>query len=203
MPAKYEDIQARKAEKEVYIETNHCFIKGFGWLLPRYIDPAQVGVIILKREPEAVARSLYKINVTPFSQAGRDWIITPNVAEPTTPFPPEISALKNTLYPILSRTLMHRRIVQLFSSARLDKASFLKRYDLLWNLWYVKETYALGQLFLMRYPQVQVYEVSLEDLNYKQNVRKMLDHFGIQAPIGEKAERLIGTKTNLKQSYIR
>lgn len=46
MPDKIDDIEARRGSR-IYIETNHCFIKGFGWQIPAYFDRSEVALLSL------------------------------------------------------------------------------------------------------------------------------------------------------------
>ena len=56
MPIKLKEIQkSRKHQKTIYSETNHSFIKGWGYLIPdEYIPQEDIGIVILRREPEKI-----------------------------------------------------------------------------------------------------------------------------------------------------
>ena len=87
MEAKLADIEAANADGLVYAETNHCFIKGFGWLLAERLDPAAIGVVILDRPADEIVDSTLKIRSSPLSRIGRDWTITPEAVDPLVPAP--------------------------------------------------------------------------------------------------------------------
>ncbi len=55
MPVKLKQIrkQSRRGRK-IYYETNHSFIKGWGYLIPEYIPQDEIGVLILRRDVEQV-----------------------------------------------------------------------------------------------------------------------------------------------------
>ncbi|MCP4402536.1 MAG: hypothetical protein GY801_35175 [bacterium] len=55
MPVKLKQIrkQSRRGRK-IYCETNHAFIKGWGYLIPEFIPQEEIGVIILHRDVEQV-----------------------------------------------------------------------------------------------------------------------------------------------------
>ncbi|MFA7173874.1 MAG: hypothetical protein WC340_10760 [Kiritimatiellia bacterium] len=76
---------------EIYFESNHCFIKGFGWFLPELLGEENIGVIILKRDKTEIAWSYLRIGCSPLIRKGRKWLYTPwqknsKVAPPTLSF---------------------------------------------------------------------------------------------------------------------
>lgn len=85
MPLKIREIQkkrksTRNTAKKIYCETNHSFIKGWGYLLPdQYIPQTEIGVIVLRRDLEKTAYSLLRIrNVPGCSEWSRTWLLMPN-----------------------------------------------------------------------------------------------------------------------------
>ena len=80
MPAKVKAIGKRHRRGRVYFETNHSFIKGWGYLFPDAHAPqSEIGVVVLRRDPEKVAASLLRVRDVPGLTAwARAWYLTPN-----------------------------------------------------------------------------------------------------------------------------
>jgi hypothetical protein len=81
MPLKMREIHKKsKNGRKIYCETNHSFIKGWGYLLPdKYISQEEIGVIILRRDVDKTAYSLLRIHDVPgSSEWTRTWLLTPN-----------------------------------------------------------------------------------------------------------------------------
>ena len=82
MPLKMREIQKKnKKGQKIYCETNHSFIKGWGYLIPdTYIPQSEIGIIILQRDIDKTAYSLLRIRDVPgASEWARTWLLTPNV----------------------------------------------------------------------------------------------------------------------------
>ncbi|MEB3224915.1 MAG: hypothetical protein VKJ86_03830 [Synechococcus sp.] len=80
MPLKVREIKKAQGRSEkIYCETNHSFIKGWGYLLPdTFIPQEEIGVIILKRDVQKIAYSLLRIHDIP----GRStWLLSPYQAK--------------------------------------------------------------------------------------------------------------------------
>lgn len=81
MPLKMKEIHKKtKDGRRIYCETNHSYIKGWGYLVPdEYIPQEEIGVIILRRDLYKTAYSLLRIhNVPGASEWNRTWYLTPN-----------------------------------------------------------------------------------------------------------------------------
>src|SRR5690606_1487636 len=78
MPAKLAQIERSRAGAPVYMESNHCFIKGFGWLIPEHIDQKKIAVITVSRESSRIVDSYMRIGSTCLSENGRNWQIMPS-----------------------------------------------------------------------------------------------------------------------------
>ncbi|MEM9926594.1 MAG: hypothetical protein AAF915_23050 [Cyanobacteria bacterium P01_D01_bin.50] len=82
MPLKLKEIRKKnKNGQKIYCETNHSFIKGWGYLIPdTYIPQEEIGIIILKRDVDKTAYSLLRVRDVPGSSKWtRTWLLTPNV----------------------------------------------------------------------------------------------------------------------------
>ena len=64
--------------QKVFFDSNHCFIKGFGWeLVGAGIPQEQIGVLVLRRPGNATA--LLRIHDIPGRlQLARDWLLSPS-----------------------------------------------------------------------------------------------------------------------------
>jgi hypothetical protein len=81
MPLKLEQIKkSRKKGKRIYCETNHSYIKGWGYLIPdQYIPQEEIAVIILRRNIDDSAYSLLRVHDIPgYTQFSRTWYLLPN-----------------------------------------------------------------------------------------------------------------------------
>lgn len=81
MPLKMKEIQKKsKNGRKIYCETNHSYIKGWGYLLPdEYIPQEEIGVIILKRDIEKTAYSFIRVREVPgICEWTRTWVLSPN-----------------------------------------------------------------------------------------------------------------------------
>lgn len=81
MPAKVAQIKKKRGTgQQVYCETNHTYIKGWGYLLPgTYLPQEEIGVIILRRDIEKTAQSLLRVHDVPgVSEWSRTWYLTPH-----------------------------------------------------------------------------------------------------------------------------
>lgn len=83
LPGKLAAIQAALDSQpgaRVYLESSHFFIMGFGWLLPEYLDPEDMGAIILKRDPARVGESWLRIHRVPGTEKARHSVLPPQAS---------------------------------------------------------------------------------------------------------------------------
>lgn len=196
---KVKAIEQQNRDGQVYAETNHCFIKGFGWFLPEYLPQEKIGVIVLKREKAKIAKSLLRVGCSPLVSGGRDWISTPEIASPRVP-PPRRLGSHRVAYQVARVIKFPFRaldfLVYKLCSKRLGYPKWLTNYELECLEWYVQETYARAEVFKQTYPKIRYVEVSIEDLNSLESVQAMLRQFGLE---GEPTLKdVVGKPTNLK-----
>ncbi len=82
MPLKMREINKKsKNGRKIYCETNHSFIKAWGYLLPdSYIPQEEIGVIILRRDIDKTAFSLLRVREVPgTTEWNQVWYLTPNL----------------------------------------------------------------------------------------------------------------------------
>ena len=60
---------------KIYCETNHSYIKGWGYIIPdEYIPQEEIAIVILRRDIDRVAYSLLGVhNVPGTSESNRTW----------------------------------------------------------------------------------------------------------------------------------
>ena len=198
MPKKIRAIEAARGERRVYSETNHCFIKGFGWLIPKWLPQEEITVIVLRRNPAAIRDSLRRIGCSPFLPAGDQWIITPAAADHHVPLPEEFSfpMARFRLYRLLLRTVMRPGVSRLLTGGRRSAPPFIRRYEAALLDWYIAETDARWRAFEARFPGIQAVEVRLEELNQEAVVEALFDRLGLR-PAKTLAD-VVGKSANLK-----
>lgn len=81
MPLKWKEIEKARGTN-IYCETNHTFIKGWGWLVPDvYADQTEIGVLVLRREPEKNVYSLLRLRDVPGTgELANTWYLKPDAA---------------------------------------------------------------------------------------------------------------------------
>ena len=82
MPLKLQQINKstqKQKGKKIYCETNHSYIKGWGYLIPdEYIPQEEIGVIILRRNINDSAYSLLRVHDIPgYTEFSRTWYLPP------------------------------------------------------------------------------------------------------------------------------
>ncbi|MDV2992814.1 MAG: hypothetical protein N4J56_002468 [Chroococcidiopsis sp. SAG 2025] len=198
---KFEKIQQIKKESDCYIETNHCFIKGFGWFLPKYISQEKIGVIILTRNSAQIVDSLLRINCSPLVITGQTWILTPDIKNYCIKPPNWFISPKITydLFCLLKRLLLSKRKLYNWFSSRFPQIKeMVAKYEKGCLKWYVDETLALSRSYQEKFPNIKYFQIDVEALNNAENIRELLSYFGLS----EKStiETAIGKPTNLKSA---
>jgi hypothetical protein len=195
---KFRSIETLRGKHPVYFESNHCFIKGFGWFLPDHIPQEEMGVLLLRREPQQVVESYHRLETTPYTQLGQDWIITPNKKEPLVT-PPSVGGYpRATLHGIgLLRKIATGMTYRLLRH-RDPLSRWVAQYEKNCLAWYIEETFAMAQRYLARFNRIRSYEISLPELNDIAAVQRMLTAFDLAAkpslasvlgrPVNEKRE---------------
>jgi hypothetical protein len=198
MPAKIEQIKRTRGDASQYIETNHCFIKGFGWFVPEHIPPERIGIIILRREKDKVVESYWRIETTPVSERGRKWLISPKRKNPILPPPFRWVSPRFTMSVMrwLALPFRGKKWFRMLHIPRPPVPAWLERFERAALDWYVDETYALGEAYQQKFPGIRYYPVTVEELNDPAKVKEMLDFFGSSYSAG--IDEIVGRPTNLK-----
>lgn len=207
----------------VYVETNHCFIKGFGWFLPDILSADKIGIIILTRNKAQVVNSTYRIGCRPLHESGRRWLLTPDLGR-TLKDPPTKFGLSASLTYKLFKMLNYPfsgiepfvTISKLISQSNRgnvesnlnpspnglnasDKdvlkvkknqkrkyypnriiTDYIKAYELSCLNWYYDEIYALGDEYLKRFPEMRYVNISIDQLNKFEEIKRLLSFFDLK-----------------------
>jgi len=143
MPEKIDAINKLSEDAEVYFESNHMFIKGFGWYIPDYINPEEIGVLVITRKKEEIVASHIKLDATPLHYKGWDWTITPLVDHNLAEFPKEFKFQKFLyyLYFLQLKTIYRPWVNKLFGRQEDFKPEYIKKYEKAMLDWYIDETF--------------------------------------------------------------
>jgi len=185
-----------KLDCQIYFESNHCFIKGFGWFIPQYLPEDRIGVIILKRDKSKIVESYRRVRTSPLSRKGRRWISTPDMINPLVT-PPRILITYQGARFIKNVLRLPEYLIKKVFKKKFQSPQWLVNYETECLKWYVDETYAKAEVFKQQYPAIKYYEVNIEDLNTLESVQQLLTHFGCKG--GGTLKEVVGRPTNLKR----
>lgn len=206
---KVESIKSLKAGKRHYFESNHAFIKGFGWLIPSYLDKDEIGVIILERSPRKIAKSFRRIQCNSINHNGRGWLIHAPDKKRYVPLPFG-DAFTILLYGVFrSYYKLHHGILKrinnfikpgLNEKIHLIEMKLPKWFDIPLLTWYAEEVYQRGDIYRKTFPNITYYTISLQKLNSVEEIDKMFKHFGVEYS-QEKVNEIVGLKVNQKSTF--
>ena len=204
-------ITRKKAERilellssgERYVETNHCFLKGFGWLLPQYLPEDEMGVVILRREHNQIVDSMIRTDSSPIVPTGRDWIMTPLVSDPLVRPPDGLLGRRMTYAAMRAARLPFRgaRYWALLGARKPRVPATIEAYERRCIEWYVREVDARSEVYQRRFRQVRYYVADVEELNDVQSVQRLFAFFGCEAK--SSLPTVVGKPVNLKETMSR
>jgi len=199
---KFKAVQSANT-KSFYVETNHCFIKGWGWFIADHIPQNEIGVIVLHRNKKEIVTSLMRVLCSPLLKRGRDWMICPNIKAPFTQPPVRFKSVK------LGYLLL--RFIKMFfkrkpSSKKIWKflptsPDWICKYEEECCDWYVNEISAMTTHYKRKFPDMRYYDVNIKDLNSIEGINKMLNYFGVSAEttINKVVNKKVNTKSRHKK----
>jgi len=193
MPAKINAIESARGDG-IYFESNHCFIKGFGWEILKHVDPKQVAVIVLKRSKSKIVKSYLRIGSDPHGEDGLTWMITPNkknlIKAP-------ISILSFSLRRFIS--LPYYKLVDWGLRGKKVPSWNQKSAEKLLN-WYYDETYALSDAFRLKFKAVTYIDAAIDDLNNMAALKVLFKSLNIpDNAILPSMNTVVGVPSNLKK----
>ncbi|MCP4201140.1 MAG: hypothetical protein GY769_04320 [bacterium] len=200
LPEKVAAIERSRGSSTVYAESNHCFIKGFGWLLPELLPREKMALVVLRRDREALKRSFQRILSSPFLRSGDDWIITPLARPRQVPLPLAFrpALIRFHVYRALARTVARPGVMAIMSRGRRKMPAFMRRYESALLDWYFDEVEARTRRYRESFPEIRMVEVDLRQLNTSTGARRLFRELDLEPEAG--FETLVGRATNQKAS---
>lgn len=188
LPAKLRAIEVALEGKEVYLETNHCFIKGFGQELMRHLPPEQVAILVINRNPDEVAGSFYRLDCHPLNERGYRWLICPSLSGISKVSLPaflefQLARFFNKAFSLANNYLFGRKLGDPF---RAYKIRLLKTY--------VAQVQQLTGQFFEDHPSTARFDLTLPDLNDPEKMESLCAVLGIA--FTEDMRKKLGVKVN-------
>lgn len=192
MPEKFDQIFKDQGEKG-YFESNHCFIKGFGWEVFSKLKQSDVLVISLKRDRRKVVESYMRIGSDPFWNDGLNWFITPLAESYSKP------PIGRTYYKF--RRHLSRPYYWLVEKGIFKKKVWILNRRLAKKLlyWYYDESYLRLEAFKKAFPECLILEARTEDFNSMESIKKVLSRGGLNIEFDESVNEVLGKPSNLKR----
>lgn len=181
----------------MYIETTHCFIKGFGWELPKHIDQDQLGIIILKRDHQQVVQSYLRIGCSQFTYKGAKWLLSHRLFLRDSNLNYRLSYTLSYIWYTLLRLL---RKMGMINNERNYLPAFVKANEERFLHWYCKKSDDLTKIFMAKFPSIKYFELGFTELNNEGSIIKLLNYFNL-----DESQDLVlnsvhfGVKANTKQ----
>lgn len=207
-PTEMRELTEKKVKKilnvqkecDTYVETNHCFIKGFGWFIPEYLDERDIGVIILSRPKKEVVDSLGRIGVSQLLPNGRKWLMLPAMRNPLVPPPSRLvsAALTYRFFRILKTPIRRKGAFLTWGESIPPLRAWISQYETECLNWYVDELTAQTDRYEQVFKKIRFYKTDIYALNTVTGVQQMLEHFGFE--IDSALVDIIGEPTNLKST---
>ena len=186
---KYAFMETFFRKNLIYAETNHSFVKGFGWPLIEMMDQRSVAVITLRRDPEKIIESMIRVRSLPLSSTGKFYNLTPERLNPIV-LPPTLFGLTPAAsYSVGKLVAVPEKIL-----ARVKKLIFgypikryvpLRRYQENIIRWYLRETVELEKLFKKRFPECVYIDLDIDDLNDSEKIVDLFGRLGIEWEEGD------------------
>lgn len=197
------DFIARLSKKNlIYAETNHCFIKGFGWPLMKKMDPRSVAIIVLRRDPDKIVNSMIKVRSLPLSSTGRYYNLTPDRMNPVVPPPTLFGLTPAASYRIgklvaLPEKVLAKLKIFLFGYP-IRRYVPLRRYQEKIIRWYLDETRELEKLFKIQFPDCVYIHMDIDELNDLERVMALFHCLGVECNKEDLTE--LGVPANTRDS---
>ncbi len=192
MPEKFAQIYRDKGEQG-YFESNHCFIKGFGWEIFSEFDQDEVLIISLKRDKDKVVSSYLRIGSDPLWNDGLNWFITPLANSYSKPpigknYYKFRRHLSRPYYWMVEKGLLKKKVW--FLNRRLAKKLLS---------WYYDESYLRLEAFRKEFPDCHVLEARTEDFNSLESIQRVLSKSELNLAFDETIHDVLGKPSNLKR----
>lgn len=163
---------------KVYAETSHYFIKGFGWEFLKQLNQKDVGVILIYRSPEKIAKSWIQKGTSILGRGGRNFLLLPvknssiNINNYINGF-----AWKYVLMKLYYRFVNIPYLLCLDKNRRVTKLIY--DFEFNYNLYYVAEIQRLEKEFLEKYPDVVTCSLDLENTSQEEKINTLKSCFNL------------------------
>lgn len=178
LPEKVEQIQKVLAHNKVYFESNHYFIKGFGWEILKNLSEEKIGIIILKRNPEEIIKSYFTIGVSVLGNGAVMHLIHPFSIYASRPFSKNRNLFMLKLF--LMRIIVILYNLPFYAGVQKRKNfNIFKRFQLRYLKWYLKEYEYLKSKFIEKYPNLSYLEIDINKMDQDEIIESIRQKFGV------------------------
>lgn len=192
IPLKIDQIQSHLKDAQVYFESSHMFIKGFGWLLPEHIPHEEIGVVILKRDAIKIRDSFFRIRTSPLNKLGRQWLMP--IGMKNSICKPKSNYLKEIAWLYFLESKLNKSLFKINKSQSIENAE-KEALE-----WYIKETHAQAEEFKKTFPNITYFETTTEKLNDVKEYENIFRAFNLNFEPESSFFEKLGVRTNLKAS---
>lgn len=177
---KWQKIKKALEEKPIYFESNHYFIKGFGWEMIKKLqrEEISVGILILKRNPQKIVDSFFRIGTSIIGKGAEHHLIHPESKMVNKPFFQHGFWSKWKLWGLRVMTVLHNVPFYLGIQKRKSFALFAD-YQKKYLYWYLEQFENLKQKWMFQFPNLKYVEIHIEE--DRQNIIKVMEkEFGMK-----------------------
>lgn len=174
---KIDKINNTLEQGQVYFESNHYFIKGFGWEIMDKFPEEEVGIIILKRNDEEIIKSFYAIGVSVLGNGAVMHLIHPFSVHASQPFSNNPISFKIKLFLMRLCVILYNTPYYLGLQKRKSFKIF-KHFQYKYLRWYLEEYEHLKQKFIEKYPDLVYLEIDINKMDQDEIIESIREKFG-------------------------
>ena len=163
---------------KIYAETNHYFIKGFGWELMKKLDQKEVGIILINRSQEKIAKSWISKGTSILGRGGKNFLLLP-VKNSEIDINNYIKGFswKFIIMKFYYRVLNLPYVLSLVNKRRVTK--LIHDFEYNYNLYYVAEVKRLEKQFFEKYSEVTICRLDLENTTQNEKIETLKSCFDL------------------------
>ena len=176
---KVEKIQAVLERGHIYFESNHYFIKGFGWEIVKKLPQESIGIVIIKRNSNDIINSFFMIGVSILGNGAVMHLINPFSQMVSEPF------YKNKF--LFSIKLFAMRLVVLaynipffFRLRKRKNLNIFEKFQKKYLKWYIEQYEYLKQKFIAEYPELFYLEIDINAMTDDEIISLFQEKFAFQ-----------------------
>ncbi|WP_179315812.1 hypothetical protein [Winogradskyella undariae] len=147
----------------IYFESNHYFIKGFGWEIVNMFPHEQLGVVVLKRNPKKIVDSFFNIGTSILGRGAFRHLVHPFSPMASVPFE------SNKIWFWFKLSVM-RLVFLCYNMPYYLKLQTKKNFNVFvafqkrYLNWYVNQTVYLEQQFKSKYPNITYLTIDIDNM---------------------------------------